>query len=101
MIKYQEVGCPKIVIVLKRDAAFGETSELRKIISVSSVKNNILALKFHKGHKLSMMANFDALIPLRLSVTNPRKESDLRARADGPTVMNVSCTAQNEEYQGK
>jgi hypothetical protein len=43
MIKYQDVGCPKFVIVLKWNAAEGRIFEAGKIIAVFQIKNNIIA----------------------------------------------------------
>jgi hypothetical protein len=43
MIKYQDVGCPKSVIVLKWNAAEGRTFDVGQIIAVFQIINNIIA----------------------------------------------------------
>jgi hypothetical protein len=43
---------------------------------------------------ITRRAKFDALMPLRLSVTKALEKSDLRAAKDGNTVIFISRTAQ-------
>jgi hypothetical protein len=58
------------------------------------LRNTYIAQYPYKQHKISHMAKFDALMPLRLFVINISGETDLRAKDDGHTVpINIPhCT---------